>query len=94
MNFVTEEIPTGTEVELKVDWTRRFDNMQQHSGGVNCVFVGCSILYLIYVPVNSEGDMETTSVLRPIQKTTKAWYRTHDLGWRLFSCSSQLSMKF
>ena len=34
MNFVTEEIAADTEVELKVDWTRRFDNMQQHSGNV------------------------------------------------------------
>ena len=36
MNFVTEEIAADTEVELKVDWTRRFDNMQQHSGRVLC----------------------------------------------------------
>lgn len=32
INFVTEEIPVGTDVDLVVDWTRRFDNMQQHSG--------------------------------------------------------------
>ena len=32
VNFVTEEIPADTEVEMKVDWSRRFDNMQQHSG--------------------------------------------------------------
>ncbi|XP_045210140.2 alanyl-tRNA editing protein Aarsd1-B-like [Mercenaria mercenaria] len=32
VNFVMTEIPVGTEVHLIVDWTRRFDHMQQHSG--------------------------------------------------------------
>lgn len=31
---VTETaIPKDTVVNLKVDWSRRFDHMQQHSGG-------------------------------------------------------------
>ncbi|XP_048728744.2 alanyl-tRNA editing protein Aarsd1-like isoform X2 [Ostrea edulis] len=32
INFVTKEIQAGTEVCLKVDWKRRFDHMQQHTG--------------------------------------------------------------
>ncbi|KAK3106035.1 hypothetical protein FSP39_011393 [Pinctada imbricata] len=32
VNFVTSEIPAGGEVDLKVDWKRRFDHMQQHTG--------------------------------------------------------------
>lgn len=32
VNFVATEIPAGTEVHLMVDWKRRFDHMQQHSG--------------------------------------------------------------
>ncbi|XP_061182819.1 alanyl-tRNA editing protein Aarsd1-like [Saccostrea echinata] len=32
VNFVTKEIQAGTEVCLKVDWKRRFDHMQQHTG--------------------------------------------------------------
>jgi len=32
VHFVPEAIPEGTEVELVVDWSRRFDHMQQHSG--------------------------------------------------------------
>ncbi|XP_067687613.1 alanyl-tRNA editing protein Aarsd1-B-like [Haliotis asinina] len=32
VHFVTEEIPPETKVDLQVDWKRRFDHMQQHSG--------------------------------------------------------------
>ena len=32
VNFVATELPVGTKVHLTVDWKRRFDNMQQHSG--------------------------------------------------------------
>lgn len=32
IHFVTTEIPVGTPVNLEVDWTRRFDHMQQHTG--------------------------------------------------------------
>lgn len=32
VHFVMSEIPMETEVDLKVDWTRRFDHMQQHTG--------------------------------------------------------------
>ncbi|XP_029647015.1 alanyl-tRNA editing protein Aarsd1 [Octopus sinensis] len=32
VNFVENELPVGKDVHLVVDWERRFDNMQQHSG--------------------------------------------------------------
>ncbi|XP_071103121.1 alanyl-tRNA editing protein Aarsd1-B-like [Haliotis cracherodii] len=32
VHFVTEEIPPETQVDLQIDWKRRFDHMQQHSG--------------------------------------------------------------
>ena len=32
VHFVPEVIPEGTEVDVVVDWSRRFDHMQQHSG--------------------------------------------------------------
>ncbi|OWF35864.1 alanyl-tRNA editing protein Aarsd1-like [Mizuhopecten yessoensis] len=32
VHFVSTEIPEATEVDMKVDWTRRFDHMQQHTG--------------------------------------------------------------
>lgn len=32
VHFLPQAIPEGTEVELVVDWPRRFDHMQQHSG--------------------------------------------------------------
>ncbi|KAL4229377.1 Alanyl-tRNA editing protein Aarsd1 [Mactra antiquata] len=32
IHFVTTAIPEGSDVHLVVDWTRRFDHMQQHSG--------------------------------------------------------------
>ncbi|XP_006815860.1 alanyl-tRNA editing protein Aarsd1-B-like [Saccoglossus kowalevskii] len=32
IHFVQEPIEPGKDVKLVVDWTRRFDNMQQHSG--------------------------------------------------------------
>jgi alanyl-tRNA synthetase len=32
VHVVQESVPVGEEVEVKVDWSRRFDHMQQHSG--------------------------------------------------------------
>lgn len=32
LHFVTAPLEEGLQVELKVDWERRFDHMQQHSG--------------------------------------------------------------
>ena len=35
VHFIAEVIPEATEVELVVNWSRRFDHMQQHSGTFN-----------------------------------------------------------
>ena len=32
VHFTDEPIEAGAEVEIEVDWERRFDHMQQHSG--------------------------------------------------------------
>ena len=32
VHFLLESIDEGVDVELEVDWARRFDHMQQHSG--------------------------------------------------------------
>lgn len=32
VHFVTSPLEEGQEVKVKVDWERRFDHMQQHSG--------------------------------------------------------------
>lgn len=32
VHFVDAPLEEGQEVQLKVDWERRFDHMQQHSG--------------------------------------------------------------
>ena len=32
MHFTEEEVAVGEEVMLEVDWQRRWDHMQQHSG--------------------------------------------------------------
>lgn len=32
IHFITTEITAGTDVNLEVDWPRRFDHMQQHTG--------------------------------------------------------------
>ncbi|XP_041372011.1 alanyl-tRNA editing protein Aarsd1-like [Gigantopelta aegis] len=32
INFIQEELSPGTTVDLHLDWSRRFDHMQQHSG--------------------------------------------------------------
>lgn len=34
VHFVSTEIPAGTDVNLEVDWARRFDHMQQHTGNL------------------------------------------------------------
>lgn len=35
MHFLLEPLQEGAEVEIEVDWKRRFDHMQQHSGTAN-----------------------------------------------------------
>ena len=32
VHFLTEEVQPGDKLVQKIDWVRRFDNMQQHSG--------------------------------------------------------------
>ena len=32
VHFTQEPLEEGAEVEIEVDWDRRFDHMQQHSG--------------------------------------------------------------
>lgn len=32
VHFVSSPLEVGQEVQVKVDWERRFDHMQQHSG--------------------------------------------------------------
>lgn len=49
----------GSEVEMTVDWSRRFDHMQQHSG----MWVSAVMLGLVYINIacslNSVCDIET-----------------------------------
>lgn len=35
LHFVTEEIPIETTVKQEIDWSRRLDHMQQHSGKIS-----------------------------------------------------------
>lgn len=37
MHFVDEPLEKGTTVQVELDWERRFDHMQQHSGNVGVV---------------------------------------------------------
>lgn len=32
VHYALSEFPVGSEVTVKVDWQRRFDHMQQHTG--------------------------------------------------------------
>lgn len=32
MHFIDEPLEEGATVDAQLDWTRRFDHMQQHSG--------------------------------------------------------------
>lgn len=34
IHFVTSPLPVGEDVKQTVEWNRRFDHMQQHSGTV------------------------------------------------------------
>lgn len=37
IHYIPEAIPEATQVNLVVDWSRRFDHMQQHSGTFTAV---------------------------------------------------------
>ena len=39
VHFTEEPLEEGAEVEVEVDWNRRFDHMQQHSGNTNILVV-------------------------------------------------------
>ena len=46
VHICEQELPVGTEVSGDIDWERRFDHMQQHSGehivsGIICARYGC-----------------------------------------------------
>ena len=41
VHFTTDPLEEGAEVEMEVDWGRRFDHMQQHSG----IYIFILILY-------------------------------------------------
>lgn len=50
IHFVTSPLPVGEDVKQSVEWTRRFDHMQQHSGTVQAtLFLLCKVLYIILV---------------------------------------------
>lgn len=34
VHVTTAAVPVGTEVQASLDWTRRYDHMQQHTGTV------------------------------------------------------------
>lgn len=50
IHFIPEAIPEGTEVELVINWSRRFDHMQQHSGQ-----------HLVSAIIENKFGYETTS---------------------------------
>ena len=42
--FTQTALEPGTDVKQVVDWTRRFDHMQQHSGTHNKVLLDCILV--------------------------------------------------
>lgn len=43
VHFVSSALEVGQEVQLKLDWERRFDHMQQHSGkSTDRIYCMCS----------------------------------------------------
>ena len=58
IHYVCEEIPEGSEVDLAIDWSRRFDHMQQHSGKhfymISSLLVGLSPLHRFSVSYSRE----------------------------------------
>ena len=58
IHYVCEEIPGGSEVDLAIDWSRRFDHMQQHSGKhfymISSLLVGLSPLHRLSASYSRE----------------------------------------
>lgn len=42
VHITQEPLQEGIEVEIEVDWDRRFDHMQQHSGATDQHCAACS----------------------------------------------------
>lgn len=59
VHFVMSPLEPGQEVELQVDWTRRFDHMQQHTGGsdpeASNQCIGCEFHSGPSKQINTEG---------------------------------------
>lgn len=68
VHYVDEELVEGAELKVEVDWPRRFDHMQQHSGRLNggpwgrCDLV-CRVLgqHLITAVMDREYGYKTLS---------------------------------
>ena len=52
VHFVKQSFAIGTEVKVKVDWQRRWDHMQQHSGIKNSKYqrICCIGVSVAHVP--------------------------------------------
>lgn len=52
LHFVNSPLEEGQEVHVKVDWVRRFDHMQQHSGKIKselvCKTLDCNFFRLTF----------------------------------------------
>jgi len=46
VHFISSALEEGQEVHIKLDWERRFDHMQQHSGE-ECVWENQNLTYEI-----------------------------------------------
>lgn len=47
IHYIPEAVPEATEVNLVIDWSRRFDHMQQHSGAFRTIirqFCLCNLM--------------------------------------------------
>jgi Ser-tRNA(Ala) deacylase AlaX len=54
VHFTEEPLEEGAEVEMEVDWNRRFDHMQQHSGNTNILVMCINPVSAIRTPLEQK----------------------------------------
>lgn len=79
IHFVTSPLPVGEDVKQTVEWNRRFDHMQQHSGTVQHGYFFCvEVLYIFFCT----GQHLLSALLeRDYAYNTDSWWLGEDVSY-------------
>ena len=66
VHHLSHAVPPGTEVEAQIDWARRFDHMQQHTGEHLLSYAAYTLFDAVNVGFHLSGQYGTIDLDRPL----------------------------